>query len=99
MRFHRFAIVALAMALLLSGNANAAASDPLAKWFGSQTCPALDGVYSSDKKIRPPVKTGLETLVVDVPNEVAAAIVFLLSDAAAAFAGQTLHPNGGELMV
>jgi hypothetical protein len=73
MRFHRFAIVALAMALLLSGNANAAASDPLAKWFGSQTCPALDGVYSSDKKIPPPVKTGLETLVVDVPNEVAAA--------------------------
>jgi 3-oxoacyl-[acyl-carrier protein] reductase len=32
------------------------------------------------------------------PSEVAAAVVFLLSDAAAGFAGQTLHVNGGELM-
>ena len=33
------------------------------------------------------------------PAEVASAIVFLLSDAAAAFAGQTFQANGGELMV
>jgi 3-oxoacyl-[acyl-carrier protein] reductase len=32
------------------------------------------------------------------PEEVAAAIVFLLSDGASGFAGQTLHVNGGELM-
>ncbi len=33
------------------------------------------------------------------PSEVASAVLFLLSDAAAAFAGQTFHVNGGELMV
>lgn len=32
------------------------------------------------------------------PPEVAAAVIFLLSDAAAGFAGQTLYVNGGELM-
>ena len=37
---------------------------------------------------------GLATWVVSF----AAAVVFLLSDAAAAFAGQTLQANGGELM-
>jgi hypothetical protein len=43
------------------------ARPPLAVWFGSQTCPALDGLYS--KKTPPPVKTGSESLVVDVPPE------------------------------
>lgn len=33
------------------------------------------------------------------PGEVASAIVFLLSDASAAFTGQTFQANGGELMV
>jgi 3-oxoacyl-[acyl-carrier protein] reductase len=33
------------------------------------------------------------------PSEVAAAIVFLLSDASVGFAGQTFQANGGELMV
>jgi NAD(P)-dependent dehydrogenase (short-subunit alcohol dehydrogenase family) len=33
------------------------------------------------------------------PSEVADAIVFLLSNAASAFTGQTFHANGGELMV
>lgn len=32
------------------------------------------------------------------PDDVAAAVVFLLSDAAAAFHGQTLNPNGGGYM-
>jgi 3-oxoacyl-[acyl-carrier protein] reductase len=32
------------------------------------------------------------------PDEVAAAVVFLLSDAAGGFTGQTLHVNGGEWM-
>lgn len=50
------------------GGVNAAARDPLAKWFGSQTCSALDGLYS--KKQPPAVKTGLENLVVDVPTAV-----------------------------
>jgi hypothetical protein len=47
----------------------AAAKSPLATWFGSQTCPALDGLYS--KKDPPSVKTGTETLLVNVPPGVA----------------------------
>lgn len=68
MKWHRFAAGTLAAALVLWGTRSAAASDPLAKWFASQTCPALDGLYS--KKEPPDVKTGKETLVVDVPNDV-----------------------------
>jgi hypothetical protein len=68
MRWHRLTAGALAAALVLSGARSAAASDPLAKWFASQTCPALDGLYS--KKEPPSVKTGMETLVVNVPNDV-----------------------------
>jgi hypothetical protein len=37
-------------------------------WFGSQTCPALDGLYS--RREPPYVKTGMETLVLDVPAAV-----------------------------
>jgi hypothetical protein len=48
---------------------SAAARSPLATWFGTQTCSALDGLYS--KKEPPAVKTGMETLVVNVPPGVA----------------------------
>ena len=54
--------------VVASPAASAAASSPLATWFGSQTCPALDGLYS--KKEPPSVKTGTETLVVNVPTGV-----------------------------
>jgi hypothetical protein len=52
----------------VAGARAAVARDPLAKWFGSQTCPALDGLYS--KKQPPYVKTGVDGLVVDVPDAV-----------------------------
>lgn len=68
MKWYRFTAGTLAAALVLSGARSAAASNPLAKWFASQTCPALDGLYS--KKEPPDVKTGMESLVVDVPNDV-----------------------------
>jgi 3-oxoacyl-[acyl-carrier protein] reductase len=32
------------------------------------------------------------------PDEVAEAVIFLLSDAASLFVGQTLNPNGGGYM-
>ena len=68
---NRFAAGLLAATLGLPAAGSAATSTPLATWFGSQTCPALDGLYS--KKQPPAVKTGAENLVVDVPNEIAAA--------------------------
>lgn len=52
--------------VVASPAASATPRTPLATWFGSQTCPALDGLYSS--KEPPAVKTGMETLVVDVPT-------------------------------
>ena len=58
----------LAAVLVSPVGSSAAARDPLAIWFGSQTCPALDGLYS--KKVPPVVKTGSDTLVVDVPTDV-----------------------------
>lgn len=58
----------LAAAMVLLGVRSVAAGYPLAKWFASRTCPALDGLYS--KKEPPSVKTGMETLVVDIPNDV-----------------------------
>src|SRR5580698_1513935 len=61
--------IALAMALTLSAKV-AAANDPLVRWFASETCRALDGLYST--KQPPYVKTGFESLVVDVPTDVAA---------------------------
>ena len=61
--------IALAMALTLSAKV-AAANDPLVRWFASETCRALDGLYST--KQPPYVKTGSESLVVDVPTDVAA---------------------------
>jgi hypothetical protein len=54
--------------LVASTAASTTANHRLAAWFGSQTCPALDGLYS--KKEPPAVKTGSETLVVDVPPNV-----------------------------
>ena len=70
-RFRRLGVIALMAALAMGASSNAAPSDALSKWFGSQTCPALDGLYS--KKEVPYVKTGFETLEVDVPKEVALA--------------------------
>jgi len=54
--------------VVASTGGSATARHRLATWFGSQTCPALDGLYS--KKEPPAVKTGSETLVVNVPMDV-----------------------------
>jgi hypothetical protein len=54
--------------VVASTGGSASARHRLATWFGSQTCPALDGLYS--KKEPPAVKTGSETLVVNVPMDV-----------------------------
>ncbi len=62
----RFVCLAIAATLASPAGGSAAARPPLAVWFGSQTCPALDGLYS--RKEPPPVKTGSEGLVVDVPT-------------------------------
>ncbi|HEY1682867.1 MAG TPA: hypothetical protein VGF98_14570 [Candidatus Tumulicola sp.] len=59
----------LAAVVVSPATSVAAARSPLATWFGTQTCSALDGLYS--KKEPPAVKTGMETLVVDVPTGVA----------------------------
>ena len=58
MRLCRFLLGMLLAASAVVGPSSAAASDPLAKWFGTETCPALDGLYS--KKAPPPVKTGAD---------------------------------------
>jgi hypothetical protein len=68
MKFLRYLCPVLAAVLALPAGSIAAARDPLAAWFGSETCPALDGLYS--KKTPPVVKTGSDTLVVDVPTDV-----------------------------
>jgi hypothetical protein len=68
MRLLRFLPPVLAAVVASPAGSSAAASDPLAAWFGSQTCPALDGLYS--KREPPYVKTGMETLVLDVPTPV-----------------------------
>ena len=52
----------------------------------------IESAVGRDRMTRIPIRRFVE------PSEVAAAVVFLLSDAAAGFAGQTLHVNGGELM-
>jgi hypothetical protein len=46
----------------------AAAANPLQKWFGSETCPALDGLRS--KTTPPAVKTGSDDLIVTIPESV-----------------------------
>src|SRR5579871_864226 len=68
MRSLRLLCPVLAVVAASPAASSAAASDPLATWFRSQTCPALDGLYS--KRQPPSVKTGAETLVVDVPSAV-----------------------------
>jgi hypothetical protein len=68
MRWLRLVSSFLAAVVTAPAGSGAAASNPLAKWFGSQTCPALDGLYS--KREPPYVKTGSETLVVDVPADI-----------------------------
>lgn len=67
-RLCRLLLVILAATLATTTGSGAAAKDPLASWFASQTCHALDGLYST--KQPPYVKTGFESLVVDVPNDV-----------------------------
>ena len=62
-----FAVLAAVVASP-TGSSAAAARTPLATWFGAQTCPALDGLYS--KRQPPYVKTGSEGLVVDIPMAV-----------------------------
>jgi 3-oxoacyl-[acyl-carrier protein] reductase len=52
----------------------------------------IESPVGRDRMARIPIRRFVE------PAEVAAAVLFLLSDAAAGFAGQTLHVNGGELM-
>jgi hypothetical protein len=64
----RFLCPVIAVVVVSPAGSSAAASDPLAMWFGSQTCPALDGLYS--RREPPYVKTGMETLVLDVPAAV-----------------------------
>jgi hypothetical protein len=66
MRLLLFVSFVVAAALASPAGSIAAARDPLATWFGSQTCPALDGLYSKNEP--PPVKTGMETLVLNVPT-------------------------------
>ena len=68
MRLLRFLCSVLVVVAASPAGSSAAARTPLAKWFGSQTCPALDGLYS--KKEPPYVKTGSDTLQVDVPEAV-----------------------------
>ena len=52
----------------------------------------IESAVGRDRMTRIPIRRFVE------PSEVTAAVIFLLSDAAAGFAGQTLHVNGGELM-
>jgi hypothetical protein len=68
MTLYRFVLGLLLTASMLPLPSAAAASDPLAAWFRSETCPALDGLYS--KGSVPAVKTGADTLIVDIPPSV-----------------------------
>jgi len=68
MRLLGFVCLVLAAVVASPAGSRAAPRDPLAAWFGSQTCPALDGLYSTHEP--PYVKTGMETLVLDVPTAV-----------------------------
>jgi 3-oxoacyl-[acyl-carrier protein] reductase len=52
----------------------------------------IDSPVGRERAARIPIRRFVE------PSEVASAVIFLLSDAAAGFTGQTLHVNGGELM-
>jgi hypothetical protein len=64
-RFPAALLMAAFIAPLPSG---AATSPPLARWFGSETCPALDGLRS--KTTPPAVKTGTDDLIVTIPESV-----------------------------
>ncbi|HEY3675476.1 MAG TPA: hypothetical protein VGK84_05750, partial [Candidatus Tumulicola sp.] len=56
-------------AVVASPEGTAASNHRLAAWFGADTCPTLDGLYSG-KRVPPPVKTGSESLVFSVPTNV-----------------------------
>ena len=64
----RLLLSVLLMASTLPAPVGAATADPLAKWFGSETCSALNGLYS--KKAPPAVKTGADSLVVNIPQSI-----------------------------
>jgi hypothetical protein len=68
MKWYRFLPGVLLAASMVPATSRAATSDPLAAWFGSETCPALNGLYS--KKAAPPVKTGADDLIVKIPQSV-----------------------------
>jgi 3-oxoacyl-[acyl-carrier protein] reductase len=53
----------------------------------------IQSTIGAERVARIPIRRFVE------PSEIAATVVFLLSDAAAGLTGQTLHVNGGELMV
>lgn len=40
---------------------------------------------------------GIPVARIGTPNDIARTVVFLSTDAAAAYIGQTIHPNGGEI--
>lgn len=66
----RFCSLVIALLGASSAASSATQRAPLARWFGAQTCPALDGLYS--KRQPPAVKTGAENLIVHIPAGVVA---------------------------
>jgi hypothetical protein len=68
MKAQRVLAWALAAAVVLPAMRGSAANDPLAKWFGSRTCAALNGLYSDGGP--PAVKTGSDDLLVHIPDRV-----------------------------
>jgi hypothetical protein len=72
MIFCRLLLGVLLAASMVPVPGSAATSTPLAKWFGSETCPALDGL--SSKKTPPAVKSGSDDLIVNVPQSALASL-------------------------
>jgi len=68
MRSWRFLFGLFLAVATVAAPSSAAASDPLSRWFGLETCPALDGLYS--KGAVPPVKAGADDLIVKIPQSV-----------------------------
>jgi hypothetical protein len=68
MKTTRFLSGMLLAAAMIPMSGVAASSTPIAKWFGAETCPALDGLRS--KTAPPAVKTGSDDLLVTIPQSV-----------------------------